>query len=219
MLDELTIRAEIDEFSRSGWMDHVLSADSYWIDPVSDRLRKIRRQNVAAAYRDVRLRLHADLTVRSARLYRTLLFPVDFDVSSLLGTEQDFGRFWTSEIDVALNYTPRRCYQSRHPMPAKGFGTVIVIDNARPDEISWVETVGCQLGNHGLSEVRLLPGTMKRATGTYATLHGQNARDDDSSRVICSKPPVPGIVPIPEGPGFLENFRKLCQADGINCRA
>jgi hypothetical protein len=213
---DIIIRREIDEFARSGWMSHVLDSES-WFDEPDGKLTVVRKQNVAAAYDIIRRQVYRNLIERQAHLYRALLLPIHFDIDTLFQGEQDFGAFWTSCSEVASFYRPRRNYQTTHQMPEAGFARIIEIDAVEPEDVDWVATVGCRLGNPCLNEVRLVPGTKKRAVQVFTSLYGSNDDDRKQSNgpiLIRATPPVRGIIPIPEGPGFLENFRMLCRAEG-----
>jgi hypothetical protein len=215
---DIIIRREIDEFARSGWMNHVLDCDS-WFDDPDGKLTVVRKQNVAAAYAIIRRQLHRTLIERRAHLYRALLLPIHFDIDTLFQGEQDFGVFWTSCGDTASYYRPRRNYQSKHQMPEAGFARVVEIDAVAPKDIDWVATVGCRLGNPPLSEVRLVPGTRKKALQVSTSCYGTDEVSDGSGPVLIqATPPVAGVIPIPEGPGFLVNFRMLCNAEASTCR-
>lgn len=207
LLDHATIRSEIDQFSASGWMRYVIECESWWT-PKGGGLARVRRQTAAHAYSETRQALHEQF-VKSPFLYRTLLLAAEFDRSSLTDSDQDYGRFWTSCPGVATDYIPRRCYQTKHPMPEVGTPWVVKIGPVSSENIDWIATVGCQLSNPGLSEVRLKPDVKMRAIQLFPTY------DDDGLRLLRSTPPVAGIMPIPEGPGFPENFKLLNQAEGI----
>lgn len=199
--DTTPFRAEIDHFIATGWMDYVLARDSWWYTD-DDKLKIVRRQNIATAYTLTRNRLHLNLT-QGKFLYRALLLSDNFDLNSLRAGLQDFGLFWTCSRECAEQYIPRRCYQTRHPMPAQGFVHVVQIA-ASPDDIDWTATVGCHLSNPCLEEFRLLPGTLKQAVSAY-----RSNNSEQGSTLIQATQPVPGIMPIPEGPGFIENFKSL----------
>jgi hypothetical protein len=216
-LDPL-IRSEINEFVRFGWMEHVLSRESWW-DAQDGKLKIVRRQNIAVAYNAVRRQIHRELIEQRVSIYRALLLPVDFDVASLLDHEQDFGIFWTSCSETASFYKPRRNYQSKHPMPEEGLVRVVKVDAVGIEDVDWVATTGCRLSNPTLSEVRLVAGTKKQASNVFDSLCGTHFDGLGPSQpsLIRSTPPVAGIVPVPEGPGFLKNFRALCRAEGSYC--
>jgi hypothetical protein len=192
-------RDELDEFIHSGWMGYVLRREARWFN-VDGVLKFVRRSNAPVAFQEVRLALHKDF-LKSPALYRTLLLSEDFDHTTLMTGVHDFGRYWTSEVSVAHEYRPRRSYQRDHPMPEVGVPYVVRINDVKPDDVDWIATVGCQLTNPELNEVRLKPGMQKIATSI--------SRAWGFDQAVRSTPPVPGILPVPEGPGFIENFAAL----------
>lgn len=96
-------------------------------------------------------------------------------------------------------------------MPELGIPYVIRVDDVAMEGIDWIATIGCRLTNPTLSEVRLKPGILKIAFGISRAW----GFDD---RPVCSTPPVPGILPVAEGPGFIENFAALNVAEGKRIR-
>ncbi|TLX17194.1 hypothetical protein [Rhizobium sp. MHM7A] len=181
-------------------MDYVLRADGWWYTG-DGALKSIRRSNAPIAFQETRLLLRDDL-LKSPTLYRSLLLAKDYDYAALLNVPYDFGRYWTNDCSVAHEYRPRRCYQTDHPMPETGIPYVVRIDDVAMDDVDWIATIGCRLTNPTLNEVRLKPGLSKIASSISRAW----GFDD---RTVRSTPPVPGILPVAEGPGFLENFTAL----------
>lgn len=206
---QAAVRTELDEFVRSGWMDYVLRADGWWYTP-DGVLKSIRRSNAPIAFQETRLALLDDL-LKSPTLYRTLLLAEDYDRAALLNVPYDFGRYWTNDRSVAHEYRPRRCYQTDHIMPELGIPYVVCVDDVAMDDIDWIATIGCRLTNPTLNEVRLKPGQLKIASSISRAW----GFDD---RTIRSTPPVPGILPVAEGPGFIENLAALNVAEGKRIR-
>lgn len=194
-----SVRLELDEFIRSGWMDYVLRVGGWWNS--DGCLKSIRRSNLPEAYQQTRQAAFGGL-YRSRTLYRTLLLPEDFDPRTMLGSAHCFGRYWTDEPGIAHEYRPRRCYQDDHTMPEKGVAYVVCVDTFAPEDVDWIGTVGCRLTNPTLSEVRLKPGTVKVASSISRAW----GFDD---QLIASTPAVTGIMPVAEGPGFIENLAAL----------
>jgi hypothetical protein len=194
-----SVRWELDEFIRSGWWDYVLRANGWWDN--NGVLKPIRRSNLPTAYQQTRLAAFDDL-VASPVLYRTLLLAEDSDPNTLLNTPHHFGRYWTNDPCVAHEYRPRRCYQTDHSMPVVGIVYVVRVDSFVPEDIDWIATVGCRLTNPTLSEVRLKSGVVKTATSISKAW----GFDD---QLVASTPPLAGIVPVAEGPGFIENLAAL----------
>jgi hypothetical protein len=199
------IRAELHDFVHSGWMDYVVRAGGWWYT-ADGGLKSIRRNNVPIAFQETKLALLNDL-VKSPTLYRSLLLAEDYDLSTLLNVPYDFGRYWTNDSSTAHQYRPRRRYQTAHPMPDVGIPYVVRVDDISIEDIDWVATIGCQLTNPTLNEVRLKPGLLKVASSITRAWGFADTR-------VRSTPPVPGILPVAEGPGFIENFAALNLAEG-----
>jgi hypothetical protein len=195
------VRAALAEFASSGWMAHVMARDSWWTTP-DGRLLPVRRQHAPDAFVETFIRTRQFIG-DGITLYRTLLLADNFDVSTFMDRYHEFGLFWTSCLSTAMTFKPRRSYQTRHPMPVVGNRYVVEVENVSQEEIDLVATVGCRLANPVLDEVRLKPGIMKRARRVFL------ACDFDEDARWRSTPPVPGIAPLPEGPGFSENLRLL----------
>lgn len=193
------LRLELDEFIRSGWMDYVLRVGGWWDS--DGCLKPIRRGNLPEAYQHTRQAAFDDL-LQSRTLYRTLLLPEDFDPGTMLGSAHYFGRYWTDEPGIAHEYRPRRCYQKDHSMPDTGVAYVVCVDTVVPEDIDWIATVGCRLTNPTLSEVRLKPEALKVASSISRAW-------GFGDQLIASTPPVAGIEPVAEGPGFIENLAAL----------
>lgn len=205
ILDDAAIRVELNEFVRSGWMDYVLLAGGWW-HTADGVLKSTRRNNMPIAFQETRLALLDDL-MKSSTLYRTLLLTEDYDLSTLRTVPYEFGRYWTNDSSIAHEYRPRRCYQTDHPMPDVGIPYVVRLDDVSMSDIDWVATTGCRLTNPSLKEVRLRPRLLKGASSISRAW----GFDDMPVR---STPPVPGIFPVAEGPGFIENIAALNLVEG-----
>lgn len=201
---QVAVRAELDDFVRSGWMDYVLRAEGWWYTD-DGVLKSIRRSNAPIAFQETRRMLLNDL-LQSPTLYRTLLLAEDFDHGALLNVLYDFGRYWTNDCSVAHEYRPRRCYQTDYIMPELGIPYVVRVDGVAMDDIDWIATIGCRLTNPTLNEVRLKPGQLKIASSISRAW-------GFADRTVRSTPPVPGILPVAEGPGFIENLAALNVAE------
>lgn len=193
-----TIRAQINQFFKSGWADYVLQADGRWFD-ANDKLRQVRRNNIHEAFYDTYEKAKAHLNM-GGNLYRTLLLNDAAEAAKLATGLQDFGLFWTSCMDTAETFQPRRQYQTQHPMPEKGRAFVVKVSTVTQSDVDWIATVGCQLTNPMLSEFRLMPGTLFQADDVYQS---------PQQSIIFSTPNQKEVAPVPEGPGFIENFRQL----------
>lgn len=207
MQTDKNLRSELDEFVRTGWMDYVVRAGGWWDTP-EGKLKQVRRNSIPAAYYSTRLQLEKELC-RTNTLYRTLLLSEDFDLTVMLDQPYDFGLFWTNDISVAHSYRPRRCYQTEHIMPVAGIPCVVAVNDIQPTDIDWISSVGCRLTNPTLCEFRMRSGTKKIASSV------RPAWRDDDTLLVTSTPPVDGIWPVPEGPGFIENFALLNKSDGL----
>ncbi len=197
------LRQELTSFYTTGWSDYVLKAGGWWFE--GDKLKTLRRQNLPQAFNTLRLRICTEIS-SSNSLLRTLLLPDVATGEQLKGVRQDFGIFWTLDRGVAFDFKPRRCYQDHHPMPDKGEIFIVEISDIKNDDIDWVATVGCQITNPMLREIRLKPGILKAATHVF---HVSNPEGE----LTRSIPAHPYVKPVPEGPGFLDNFRALNQID------
>jgi hypothetical protein len=200
--DMQRLRQEVEIAISKGWLDHVLSGVRWWFDAHGE-MRPIRRQNFWQAYVDMRMQI-ADKLKTGRTLHRTLLLADDFNVATLTETSQDYGVFWTLSRDVADYYHPRRFYQCDHPMPVSGYPYVVTINDVLEDEVDWVASVCCQLGNPQLEEIRLRRGVQKKAIQVQRGFAGEG-RTIRSARMPTLSPAIP------EGPGFIDNFRWLNQ--------
>lgn len=135
-----TIRAQINQFFKSGWADYVLQAGGWWFD-ANDKLRQVRRNNIHEAFYDTYEKAKAHLKM-GGNLYRTLLLNDDAEAAKLATGLQDFGLFWTSCVDTAENFQPRRQYQTQHPMPEKGRAFVVKVSTATQSDVDWIATSG-----------------------------------------------------------------------------